>query len=181
VDAARWQEQRPRPGDLIVQWDGGGSTLRSTAVVAGATVGAVLGDDGDEVTRLLRLKIALNTISTSAFVMAGKVFGNRMIDLRIANAKLFTRAVAIVGEVARVDAAAARRSVLAAIHRTDEPLDLAARPVSVHVAAAARADRVVPIAILVAGGGMRVAEAEAAIRGDPLVRRVLERRLSGSG
>jgi len=127
----------------------------------------------------LRLKIALNTISTCAFVIAGKVFGNRMIDLRVSNAKLFERAVAIVSEVARVDAVAARRAVVGAIHRSDDAGGLVAAPVAGHVAAAAKVAKVVPIAILTAGAGKRVAEAEKLLGSEPLVRRVLERELPG--
>ena len=42
------------------------------------------------------LKMALNVVSTGAHVLIGKVYGNRMIDVRVSNDKLLHRAAAIV-------------------------------------------------------------------------------------
>ena len=42
------------------------------------------------------LKLAMNTISTGAHVMKGKVYQNIMIDVRVSNIKLFYRAVDII-------------------------------------------------------------------------------------
>ena len=44
-------------------------------------------------------KLALNIISTSAFVQLGKVYSNLMIDLRATNAKLTDRALRILIEL----------------------------------------------------------------------------------
>jgi len=41
-------------------------------------------------------KLALNTITTTAFVRLGKVYGNLMVDLRATNAKLTDRAIRIL-------------------------------------------------------------------------------------
>ena len=48
-------------------------------------------------------KMVLNMISTITMVRAGKVMGNRMVDLRASNEKLRIRAVRMVSELAEVD------------------------------------------------------------------------------
>ncbi len=48
-------------------------------------------------------KMVLNMISTITMVRAGKVLGNRMVDLRATNEKLRIRAVRMVSELAEVD------------------------------------------------------------------------------
>jgi N-acetylmuramic acid 6-phosphate etherase len=52
-------------------------------------------------------KLALNTISTTLMVRAGKVYENLMVDLRASNAKLRDRAARIVATLTGVDRAAA--------------------------------------------------------------------------
>lgn len=42
------------------------------------------------------LKLTLNTISTGAHILKGKVYQNIMIDVRVSNIKLFYRAVDII-------------------------------------------------------------------------------------
>ena len=48
-------------------------------------------------------KMVLNMISTISMVRAGKVMGNRMVDLRATNEKLRIRAVRMVAELTEVD------------------------------------------------------------------------------
>ena len=48
-------------------------------------------------------KAVLNTLSTAVMVRAGKTYGNRMVDVRATNAKLWARARRIVASVAEVD------------------------------------------------------------------------------
>jgi N-acetylmuramic acid 6-phosphate (MurNAc-6-P) etherase len=133
----------------------------------------------------LAVKHILNGISTGAHVLLGKVWGARMIDVRVSNEKLFHRAARIVSEVAGVSAADAARALIRAIHEgrtelnndmhqagecvglSDEDRtinDAAAaannvgdeeeaywqKSISSHVAAATDAERVVPIAVLLA-------------------------------
>jgi N-acetylmuramic acid 6-phosphate (MurNAc-6-P) etherase len=102
----------------------------------------------------LELKLTLNAISTGAFVLFGKVYGNRMLDLRLSNNKLYFRAISIVKEIARVDDVTAKLSVWKSVYRSDAPeqehhiTDETA--ISRHVEAASLQNRVVPIAILLA-------------------------------
>lgn len=53
-------------------------------------------------------KMALNLLSTASMVRLGKVYGNLMVDVQVANDKLAARAVRIVCQVAGTDAAQAR-------------------------------------------------------------------------
>lgn len=48
-------------------------------------------------------KLVLNMVSTITMVRAGKVFGNRMVDMRASNEKLRIRAARMVSELADVD------------------------------------------------------------------------------
>lgn len=59
------------------------------------------------------LKWQYNAVSTLAFVAYGKVRGNRMIDLRISNQKLWHRALLLIADLADVGEAAAAH----ALHR----------------------------------------------------------------
>jgi N-acetylmuramic acid 6-phosphate etherase len=53
-------------------------------------------------------KLALNAISTTLMVRAGRVYENLMVDVRATNAKLRARAIGIVTELTDLDATAAR-------------------------------------------------------------------------
>lgn len=48
-------------------------------------------------------KMALNIISTGAMVRCGKVYGNRMIDVSVTNAKLRDRALRIIGDLTELN------------------------------------------------------------------------------
>jgi N-acetylmuramic acid 6-phosphate etherase len=54
-------------------------------------------------------KLALNTLSTASFARLGKVYGNRMVDLRPRSAKLRARALRLVGQLGRVPPREAER------------------------------------------------------------------------
>jgi N-acetylmuramic acid 6-phosphate etherase len=59
-------------------------------------------------------KLALNTLTTASFARLGKVYGNRMVDLRPRSAKLRARARRLVRELGRVDPREAARLLKAA-------------------------------------------------------------------
>ena len=132
----------------------------------------------------LAAKLVLNAVSTGAFVAAGKVYRNRMVDLRISNAKLYARACALVAALARVPPEVAEACVLRAVY-TDaicsSPEAYAAllrAPVSEHVRAAYQQDKVVPAALLLAAGVPSLACARAALRDVPVVRTAIVRALA---
>jgi N-acetylmuramic acid 6-phosphate etherase len=54
-------------------------------------------------------KLTLNTLTTAAFAALGKVYGNRMVDLRPRSAKLRARAIRLVREIGRVGETEAAR------------------------------------------------------------------------
>ena len=54
-------------------------------------------------------KLTLNTLTTATFAGLGKVYGNRMVDLRPRSAKLYARAVRLVREIGRVSETEAAR------------------------------------------------------------------------
>jgi N-acetylmuramic acid 6-phosphate etherase len=58
-------------------------------------------------------KLALNTLTTASFARLGKVYGNRMVDLRPRSAKLRARALRLVRQLGRVGPAEAERLLAA--------------------------------------------------------------------
>jgi len=52
-------------------------------------------------------KLALNILSTGTMVQLGKVYGNRMVDVAVTNAKLHDRALRILSDLTQLDRAAA--------------------------------------------------------------------------
>ena len=48
-------------------------------------------------------KMALNILSTGVMVRLGKVYGNRMVDVAVTNAKLEDRALRILADLAAVE------------------------------------------------------------------------------
>ncbi|CAI5526573.1 unnamed protein product, partial [Closterium sp. Naga37s-1] len=121
----------------------------------------------------LAVKLALNVASSGAHVLLGKVYSNRMVDLRVSNEKLFKRAVRVVGELAGVGEEEAERCVRRAIviaereegmegragregrvkgEVGDDQGDCMRRTVEEMVRVGAKMERIVPTAILLAAG-----------------------------
>lgn len=99
----------------------------------------------------LSLKLCLNAVSTVAHVRKGCVLGNRMINLRVTNRKLFVRAATLVQSLTGTSTVEAEAALLAAIYGThDLSHDLLTADHSVHVSNAASKDLVVPAAVLMA-------------------------------
>jgi len=121
-------------------------------------------------------KLVLNALTTGAHILAGKVYQNRMVDLRISNNKLYHRTIGIIQHITGVSADRARRCLLRSIYRTDRltPAMLHAGP-SQHVEVATAATKVVPIALVMAGSRATYAEAEKVIRREPIVRAAIEK------
>lgn len=124
----------------------------------------------------LALKLACNAITTLAHVQRGAVFGNRMIDVRVSNAKLLTRAVGIIAEVSQVPRALAATALLRAIHDndtvvvTDTAGQLPPGDVPPVIAAAAGQERLVPTAVAMCAAALQAGNMEPS--GLPAVDRV---------
>jgi N-acetylmuramic acid 6-phosphate etherase len=56
-------------------------------------------------------KVALNAMSTAAFVLLGKTYGGLMVDVRPTNAKLWARAIRIVRTLSGLDDVASRKLI----------------------------------------------------------------------
>ncbi len=122
-----------------------------------------------------RAKLFLNLLSTGAHVLAGKVYGNRMVDVRISNSKLFERALRIVEDISGAGREKALEALVGAVHGTDRPpRELLEAPPEVHVRAAASRERVVPLAVLVAARGLSLDRARALLEEKPILREALE-------
>jgi N-acetylmuramic acid 6-phosphate (MurNAc-6-P) etherase len=121
-------------------------------------------------------KLVLNALTTGAHVLCGKVYQNRMVDLRISNNKLYYRTLGIIQHIMGVSPEKAKRCLLRAIFQTDRltPAMLNARP-SRYVEAATNVTKVVPKALVMAGGHVTYAEAERMIRKEPIVRAAIEK------
>ncbi|MGB9624318.1 MAG: hypothetical protein ACPMAQ_05595 [Phycisphaerae bacterium] len=121
-------------------------------------------------------KLVLNALTTGAHVLCGKVYQNRMVDLRISNNKLYYRTLDIIRHITGVSAGQAKRCLLRAIFQTDRltPAMLHATPARC-VQAATNATKVVPKALVMAGGRVSYAEADRMIRKEPIVRAAIER------
>lgn len=118
----------------------------------------------------LALKLQLNVVSSGAHVLRGKIFGNRMVDLRVANNKLFHRAITIVQTIGAFDEPTATSLLLRSIYG-DGPV-LGDGSVASHVAAAAKRTRVIPTAVLM-GRGLSFADAVAALDRQPILSKAI--------
>ncbi|MCX7017542.1 MAG: hypothetical protein WCK47_09890 [bacterium] len=122
----------------------------------------------------LQVKLVLNALTTGAHVLAGKVFGNRMVDLRISNNKLFHRTMGIICDLMKVSPEAARDALLKSIYQTTTLTD-AQRNASISecIESAKLVEKVVPKALLLATGKFTCADAENDLRKNPIVRSVI--------
>jgi len=122
------------------------------------------------------LKLTVNALTTGAHVLTGKVYSNRMIDLRISNNKLYYRSIDIVSVLMGVSEDVARESVQKALYHTDTLTDeIVNAPISGHVRAATDQEKVVPKALLLATGKFSYHDACAALAQDPIVRNIIQR------
>ena len=119
----------------------------------------------------LALKLVLNALTTGAHILNGKVYGNRMIDLRISNNKLFHRTVGIITDLTGADTATAIQSLIRSVYKTDTlTQDQLDAPVSDHIEASKPVPRLVPIALLIATGKFTWQQAWDTLEADPVVR-----------
>jgi N-acetylmuramic acid 6-phosphate etherase len=129
AEGARQVRRRTQAGDVVVGIAASGVTPFVRAALAeahrrgaatvlvtcnprvprhAARVAIVLGVGPEVLAGSTRLKagtatkLALNTLTTAAFARLGKVYGNRMVDLRPRSAKLRARALRLVSEIGKV-------------------------------------------------------------------------------
>uniref|UniRef100_G7PLW9 Glucokinase regulatory protein n=1 Tax=Macaca fascicularis TaxID=9541 RepID=G7PLW9_MACFA len=132
--------------------------------------------------RELSTKWVLNTVSTGAHVLLGKILQNHMLDLRISNSKLFWRALAMLQRFSGQSKARCIESLLRAIH-FPQPLsdDIRAAPISCHVQVAHEKEQVIPIALLSLLFRCSITEAQAHLAATPSVCEAVRSALAGPG
>ncbi|XP_052386508.1 glucokinase regulatory protein isoform X2 [Carassius gibelio] len=119
----------------------------------------------------LSTKWCLNAISTGAHVLKGKVYMNYMIDLRVSNSKLYTRAINILQRFTGCSKSECVRALLRAIYSTEDlSEDMTSADVWKHTNAANRRDRVVPTALVMIQCGCTLAEARHHLDCHPVIR-----------
>ncbi|XP_065890645.1 glucokinase regulatory protein-like [Dysidea avara] len=122
-------------------------------------------------------KWILNTMTTGAHVLKGKVVSNLMIDVQVSNDKLYHRAVGIIKDVAKTTEEDARVCLLRSIYELDILSDQIknSQDVSAHIKKATEMKKVVPTALLLAQSSRQftVKNARALLEQDPIVRRVI--------
>ncbi len=109
---------------------------RNTPVAALADI-AISVDVGPEViagsTRLKAgsaQKMILNMLSTASMIGLGKVYDNLMVDVKVTNAKLLTRAIGLVMRLTGLDEAAARRLLRSANNEVKTAVTMQRRDLS---------------------------------------------------
>lgn len=119
----------------------------------------------------LSYKLVLNALTTGAHVLAGKVYGNRMVDLRISNNKLFHRTVGIISDLMGVDQKTATQALLKSVYETDNlTAEQENGQIRDHIERGKSGERIVPKALLIATGKFTYEKASAALRENPVVR-----------
>lgn len=116
----------------------------------------------------LLIKRQLNTLSTAAFVLAGKVWGNRMIDLGISNRKLFQRACRIIAQIGNVDEKDAKTALIATILHGSAIGCVSSQEAL--IAAALKRPKLVPLTLLCLVAGLNQDEAEKMLERYPKVK-----------
>ncbi|XP_017401115.2 glucokinase regulatory protein, partial [Cebus imitator] len=132
--------------------------------------------------RELSTKWVLNTVSTGAHVLLGKILQNHMLDLRISNSKLFWRALAMLQRFSGQSKARCIESLLQAIHFPQQLSDdIRAAPISCHVRVAHEKEQVIPIALLSLLFRCSITEAQAHLAAAPSVCEAVRSALAGPG
>jgi len=122
------------------------------------------------------LKLILNAITTGGHILSGKIYQNRMIDLRISNNKLFYRTIGIISKIMGVKEEFARECLLKSIYETDKLTEkIIKAPISEHINVGSKKEKIVPRALLLATGNFNISSATKAIKKEPIVRNIIEK------
>ncbi|XP_053565412.1 glucokinase regulatory protein isoform X2 [Bombina bombina] len=99
--------------------------------------------------RELSTKWILNTITSGAHVLRGKVYRNLMVDFKISNTKLFQRALSVLQRITGHSKQRCTDAVLQSIYREEfGSAQTENAEISKHVEAASSCDKVLPVAII---------------------------------
>ncbi|XP_072017451.1 glucokinase regulatory protein-like [Amphiura filiformis] len=124
----------------------------------------------------MTVKWTLNSISTGAHIMKGKVYKNFMVDLKLSNSKLFHRGIGIVQRFAKCSHEVARLSILRALYGTDDiTQEVNDAPVSHPNIIATDKDKIIPTALLLAIQQCSIDEAKNTLLKAPVIREAIAR------
>ncbi|KAL8184164.1 UNVERIFIED_CONTAM: hypothetical protein K2H54_008054 [Gekko kuhli] len=132
--------------------------------------------------RELSTKWILNTVSTGAHMLKGKILRNYMVDMKVSNSKLFGRAVSMLQRFTGHSQAKCLEVLLQVIY-DPEPLseEIRAAEVSKHIAVATDKTQVVPTALLCLLRGCSVQEARSRLDAATSIRGALDAALNAPG
>jgi len=134
------------------------------------------GDWKDHFQRLLFIRSLLVQLSTGSFVLSGKVYKNKMIDLRITNKKLFLRAIRIINHITKKDENDIKEALLRSIYEGDVPSQ---NNLEDTIALSAGRENIVPMAIpSLVYPGKNIEELRLMLRNEPIVRKLVIEELS---
>ena len=123
----------------------------------------------------MSVKLIYNAITTAAHIFKGKVFKNKMIDLRISNNKLYHRCIHIIQKLMGVSEQEAEKSLLRSIYKTDRLTKIqTSAPVSKHIQTATNEEKIVPIALVLAKEQISYREARARVEDVHIVRHIIK-------
>ncbi|XP_027955209.1 LOW QUALITY PROTEIN: glucokinase regulatory protein [Eumetopias jubatus] len=130
----------------------------------------------------LSTKWVLNTVSTGAHVLLGKILQNHMLDFCIRNSKLFWRALAMLQRFSGQPKARCIETLLQVIH-FPQPLsdDIRTAPISFHIQVAHKKEQVIPIGLLSLLFPCSIPEAQAQLAAALSVCEAVRSALTGPG
>ncbi|CAH2245364.1 glucokinase regulatory [Pelobates cultripes] len=132
--------------------------------------------------RELSTKWILNTVTTGAHVLKGKIFRNFMVDFKIGSSKLFQRAVTVLQRVTGHSQQRCTEALLQSIYGTQALCDQVKNAaISKHVEEAALKDKVLPTAIIILLRNCTLQESSARLQVSPTIRAAIESSLNIPG
>ncbi|XP_055084704.1 glucokinase regulatory protein [Periophthalmus magnuspinnatus] len=119
----------------------------------------------------LSTKLMLNSISTGAHVLKGKIYQNYMIDVQVTNSKLYQRATRLLQKFSGRSEIQCQEALLKAVYAKEELNDsIALKDVCAHAKRASRRTKVVPLALVCLLTGCSLVEAESNLENQPIIR-----------
>uniref|UniRef100_A0A8C5MBX2 Glucokinase regulatory protein n=1 Tax=Leptobrachium leishanense TaxID=445787 RepID=A0A8C5MBX2_9ANUR len=132
--------------------------------------------------RELSTKWILNTVTSGAHVLKGKVFKNFMVDFKIANSKLFHRAVSVLQRLSGHSQHRCTEALLRAIYGVqDLPDQIKNAAITKHAEEASSKEKVVPTAIVSLLRSCTFQESRARLDASSTVRAAIESSLNVPG
>ncbi|XP_029306481.1 glucokinase regulatory protein isoform X3 [Cottoperca gobio] len=122
----------------------------------------------------LSTKLLLNSLSTGAHVLKGKIYQNHMMDVQVTNSKLYCRATRLL-QLSGCPEIQCEEALLKAVYRVDElTVDITSSDIITHTHTARNRTKVVPLALVCLLTGCSLMEAETHLQQQPIVREAVE-------